>query len=170
MLEMMLRITPYHNLLGRYILEEAVVYHEANSVFISLPEVEHKSEVAGPLDIILSIRLFNLLKEFCQVFNIKPDQYVFCKKDRLPYKSTSALSSIVFGVTERLLQHRRIGPCALRKQATTVIRHFRPELAKDAAEFLQHSELVARDHYTASIAEKRKVEIGRALRDCMGLE
>lgn len=168
MVEMPLRITPYINLLGSH-LEEAVIHENEKSVFLSMKEVEHKCEVAGVLEIVLSIETYKLLTAFCQLYVITRTQHVFCSQRLRPLKSTSALSSAIFRKTKALLG-RELGPLSLRKSATTAVRHLQPELARDAAELLQHSEQVAAQHYTAALSEDRKVHVGRAIRACLGLQ
>lgn len=167
MTEMPLRVTPYLNLSVQHVLN-GVDHDSLGSVFMSMPEVEHKSETMGPLEIVLSKKLHSLLILYIKLFSIT--RAVFCSDRNFDsYRSTSALSNLVFKTTESVFG-RRIGPCYLRKFVTTAIQRSYPELVQDTCELLQHSEKVARENYTASISVARKVFIASKIRKCLGFD
>lgn len=184
---MPLRITPYHNLKLKHL--KNAKFHQ-DSVFISMPQIEHKSELSGPMELVFSIRLYNMMMSFCDIFLIKSinnnldnnnsttssnttsssEISIFCSSRTLrPYKSTSGLSVVIFSVMEKIVG-RRVGATTVRKSINTLMRQCYPEYGRETAEMLQHSEHVAKAHYTAAISEQRKVDIGKKIRACLGFD
>ena len=179
MLEMPLRITPYLHLKVEHLLPSPSGSSGSNNllsfssdntaVLIKLPDIEHKCETScGILELVFSIKLYNLLISFSKAFKFTSDSYIFPSNSLKPYKTTASLSANIFRITKSILG-RSVGPCVIRKFIVTTLRSKYPLLSKNAAEFLQHSEFVANAHYMAAQSDVNKFAVGKAIVESLNL-